>query len=312
MAKKVLVIGSLNIDMRVEVDHMPAIGETILSGDMKYVPGGKGANQACAVGKLGNDVSILGAVGDDGYAEMQRKSLSEAGVDISDLIVRKDVSTGIALIPVNKVGDNYIIVIQGANATLSKEDIDRKSDLIEESDLVMLQLEIPMDTVLYAAKKAKGLGKTVILDPAPAEKNIPEELYHYVDVIKPNETELGMLTGEEDAGDHLTEATGILRGLGVKNVLVTLGEKGVFLDSEESGQCMIPAHKTKVADTTAAGDSFTAGFAVKLLEGKTPKEAAEFANYVSAIVVSRPGAQTSIPTLKEVEEYIAKDAFKES
>ncbi len=308
MANKMVVIGSLNIDMRVEVDHMPAVGETILSGEMKYVPGGKGANQACAAGKLGVDVTMLGAVGSDSYADIQRKSLSGAGVDISKLIVRDNTPTGIALIPVNKEGDNYIIVIQGANATLSREDIDKCRDVIAACDVVVFQLEIPLDTVLYAAKMAKELGKTVILDPAPVPKEFPEELYKYVDYIKPNETELGMLTGIEDAQSHLTEATGILRGHGVKNVLVTLGGDGVFLDSEECGQCMIPAHKVEAVDTTAAGDSFTAAFVAKLMEGKTPKEAAEFANYVSAIVVTRPGAQTSIPTLKEVEEYINQSA----
>ncbi|MCD7745180.1 MAG: ribokinase [Lachnospiraceae bacterium] len=303
--KRVLIIGSLNIDMVVDVDHMPAVGETILSGGLKYVPGGKGANQACAVGRLGVDVTMLGAVGKDSYADMQRESLTNSGVDVSKLIVREDAPTGVALIPVNKEGDNYIIVISGANATISPEDVEKNRALIEESDIVMFQLEIPLDTVLYAAKLAKELGKTVILDPAPVPKEFPEELYQYVDVIKPNETELGMLTGISDVEMHLTEATAVLRQKGVKNVLVTLGGDGVFIDSAELGACRIPAHKVTAVDTTAAGDSFTAGLAAKLLEGKNLKEAAEFANYVSAIVVTRPGAQSSIPTLEEVEEYIA-------
>ncbi|MCD7817906.1 MAG: ribokinase [Lachnospiraceae bacterium] len=304
--KKILVIGSLNVDMVVDVDHMPAVGETILSGGLKYVPGGKGANQACAVGRLGAAVTMLGAVGNDSYAEMQRKSLRESGVDVSKLIVREEAPTGIALIPVNTEGDNYIIVISGANATLTPEDIDRNIALIEESDIIMFQLEIPLDTVLHAARLAKKLGKTVILDPAPVPKEFPEELYQYVDIIKPNETELGMLTGITDTEARLTEATGLLRGKGVENVLVTLGGDGVFIDSGELGQCRIPAHKVTAVDTTAAGDSFTAGLAAKLMEGKNLKEAAEFANYVSAIVVTRPGAQSSIPTMEEVEDYIAR------
>ncbi len=306
MSKKIVVIGSLNMDMVVDVDHMPAVGETILSKGLKYNPGGKGANQACALGRLGVDVTMLGAVGNDSYADMQRKSLSEAGVDISNLIVREETPTGIAMIPVNKEGDNSIIVIQGANATMSKKDIDNNRDLIQSCDIVLFQLEIPLDTVCYAAKMAKELGKTVILDPAPVPEDFPDELYQYVDVIKPNETELGMLTGIEDAQDHLTETTEQIRHKGVKNVLVTLGGRGVFLNSEESGINVIPAQVVNVVDTTAAGDSFTAGFAAKLLEGKTPREAAEFANMVSSIVVTRPGAQASIPSLEEVEEYIKK------
>ncbi len=303
MSKKILVIGSLNMDMMVEVDHMPTVGETILSLGLKYNPGGKGANQACALGKLGVDVTLLGAVGKDSYADMQRNSLSEAGVDISRLIERENTSTGIALIPVNREGDNCIIVIQGANATMSRTDIDNNLDLIRSCDIVLFQMEIPIDTVCYAAEKAKEFGKTVILDPAPVPADFPEELFRNIDVIKPNETELGMLTGIEDAQDHLTEATEMIRHKGVKNVIVTLGGRGVFLNSEESGISVIPALTVNVVDTTAAGDSFTAGFASQLLEGKSPREAAEFANIVSAIAVTRPGAQQSIPSLQEVEEY---------
>ncbi len=308
MTKKIVVIGSLNMDMVVDVDHMPAVGETILGKSLKYNPGGKGANQACALGRLGVDVTMLGAVGNDSYADMQRESLKSAGVDISRLIVREEVSTGIAMIPVNKEGDNCIIVVQGANATMRREDIDKNRDLIQDCDIVLFQLEIPLDTVCYAAKMAKDLGKTVILDPAPVPENFPEELYRYVDVIKPNETELGMLTGIDHAQEHLFEATRLIREKGVKNVLVTLGSSGVFLNSEENGLYTIPAHKVEVVDTTAAGDSFTAGFAAKLMEGKSPKEAAEFANAVSAIVVTRPGAQASIPSLQEVEKYLDETA----
>ncbi len=308
MAKKIVVIGSLNMDMVVDVDHMPAVGETILGKGLKYNPGGKGANQACALGRLGVDVTMLGAVGNDSYAEMQRESLKNAGVDISRLIVREGISTGLAMIPVNKEGDNCIIVVQGANATMKREDIDQNRDLIRDCDIVLFQLEIPLDTVCYAARLAKELGKTVILDPAPVPENFPDELYRYVDVIKPNETELGMLTGIEHAQEHLPEATGRIREKGVKNVLVTLGSSGVFLNSEENGLCTIPAYRVEVVDTTAAGDSFTAGFSAKLMEGKSPKEAAEFANALSSIVVTRPGAQASIPTLQEVENYLEEKA----
>lgn len=302
--KKILVIGSLNLDMVVNVDHTPLVGETILSEKMELIPGGKGANQACAAACLGADVAILGAVGKDAYAEIQKESLKKAGVDVSHLVCRENDATGLAMITVNKDGDNSIVVVSGANATLSTKDIDDNRELIEACDIVIFQLEIPLETVCYAAKLAKSLGKTVILDPAPVPKEFPEELYKYVDIIKPNETELGMLTGISDAEEHLEEAVKLLRSRGAKEVLVTLGEKGVYLNEENGVSCRIPALKVEAVDTTAAGDSFTAALAIMLADGKTLTEAARFANYVSAIVVTRKGAQSSIPMLEEVMIYI--------
>lgn len=301
--EKILVIGSLNVDMVVNVDHTPVTGETILSNQMTMVPGGKGANQACALGCLGAEVTMLGAVGKDSYADMQRKSLGRAGVDVSHLVEKEGVSTGLAVVMVDCEGDNSIVVISGANMMLTPEDVDRNVNLIRQSDIVVLQLEIPLDTVCHAARMAKALGKTVILDPAPVPNVFPEELYQYVDIIKPNETELSRLTGIQNIDEEIAAAAGKLRGRGVKNVLVTLGDKGVYLDSEECGRTHIPAYKVRAVDTTAAGDSFTAALAVMLAQGKTIREAAEFANCVSAIVVTREGAQSSIPTLDEVMEY---------
>ena len=297
---KILVIGSLNIYMVMKVDHMPTVGETILCDGMKLVAGGKGANQACAAGRLGTDVTMLGAIGNDSHGEMQRDSLQRSGVDVSGLITKERVSTGTAFITVNKEGNNSIVVVQGANAQFTPEDIEAHRDLLEECEIVILQLEIPMDTVLYAVKLARTLGKTVILDPAPVPEHFPEELYQYVDIIKPNESELSRLTGIADTQNHLEEAVQIVKDHGVKNVLVTLGGDGVYLDTENESPVHIPAKKVEVVDTTAAGDSFTAALAAMLLEGKTLKEAAEFANQVSAIVVTREGAQDSIPTLQEV------------
>ena len=297
---KILVIGSLNIDMVMKVDHMPTVGETILCDGMKLVAGGKGANQACAAGRLGTDVTMLGAIGNDSHGEMQRDSLQRSGVDVSGLITKERVSTGTAFITVNKEGNNSIVVVQGANAQFTPEDIEAHRDLLEECEIVILQLEIPMDTVLYAMKLARTLGKTVILDPAPVPEHFPEELYQYVDIIKPNESELSRLTGIADTQNHLEEAVQIVKDHGVKNVLVTLGGDGVYLDTENESPVHIPSKKVEVVDTTAAGDSFTAALAAMLLEGKTLKEAAEFANQVSAIVVTREGAQDSIPTLQEV------------
>ena len=300
---KILVVGSLNVDMVMNVDHMPAEGETILCDGMTLVPGGKGANQACAAGRLGTDVAMLGAIGDDDYGALQLKSLSEAGVEVGGLLKKEGQNTGTAFITVNKSGNNSIVVVPGANSAFRPEDIEAIRELIEQCEIMILQLEIPLDTVCYAAKLAKSLGKTVILDPAPVPEHFPEELYEYVDIVKPNETELGMLTGIAEAQKHLTEAAQVLKARGVKNVLVTLGGDGVYINPESGEEIRIPACKVKAVDTTAAGDSFTAALAAMLLNGESLEAAAEFANRVSAIVVTRKGAQSSIPTIDEVVNY---------
>ena len=300
---KILVVGSLNVDMVMNVDHMPAEGETILCDGMTLVPGGKGANQACAAGRLGTDVAMLGAIGDDDYGALQLKSLPEAGVEVGGLLKKEGQNTGTAFITVNKSGNNSIVVVPGANSAFRPEDIEANRELIEQCEIMILQLEIPLDTVCYAAKLAKSLGKTVILDPAPVPEHFPEELYEYVDIVKPNETELGMLTGIAEAQKHLTEAAQVLKARGVKNVLVTLGGDGVYINPESGEEIRIPACKVKAVDTTAAGDSFTAALAAMLLNGESLEAAAEFANRVSAIVVTRKGAQSSIPTIDEVVNY---------
>lgn len=295
--KKILVVGSLNMDMVVKVDHVPHTGETILTDKFELACGGKGANQAYAAGKLQADVSMLGAVGEDDYGKMLLDSLSSAGVHTAGVIKRENLSTGIAFITVNREGDNSIVVVSGANASLLPEDIDRKKELLAESDIVLLQMEIPIQTVCHTARMAKAMGKTVILDPAPAPRHFPEELYRYVDIIKPNETELYMLANMDSGKYGIEEAAKCIRGKGVKDVLVTLGEKGVYLDSEQSGSARIPAKKVQAVDTTAAGDAFSAAMAVRLALGKDIKDAASFANNVSSIVVTRKGAQSSMEGL---------------
>ena len=296
--KKILVIGSLNVDMVVKVPHMPVAGETILAGNMESVPGGKGANQAYAAGRLGARVTMFGAVGSDSYADIEKKSLASAGVDTSHLLVREGKSTGLAWITVNDEGDNSIVVIPGVNATVSEQDIADNENLLRDCDIVLCQLEIPLKTVVYAAKRAKELGKTVILDPAPVPQEFPEELFSYVDIIKPNETEAAQLLGEP-VGNY-EEASDKLRAKGVKNVLITLGSKGAYINSESEGKHLMPVRQVPVVDTTAAGDSFTAALAVRLAAGSSLVQAVRYANEVAAIVVTRKGAQTSIPNAEEV------------
>ena len=296
--KKILVIGSLNADMVVRVPHIPVTGETILAETADTIPGGKGANQAYAASRLGAQTVMFGAVGADRYAEIEKKSLQSAGVDISRLLVRADCATGLAWITVNDAGNNSIVVIQGANKTLSEKDIADNDDLLRSCDIILCQLEIPMETVLCAARRAKELGKTFILDPAPAPKVFPPELYAYVDIIKPNETELALLTGAK-VSDY-ESASDMLRAQGVKNVIVTLGGKGAFVNSESEGKHLVPARSVPVVDTTAAGDSFTAALAVRLASGSSLLQAVRYAIEVAAIVVTRKGAQTSIPSAAEV------------
>ena len=305
--EKVLVIGSLNCDYVINVQKMPQIGETLLCDGFEMIPGGKGANQAYAIGKLGGEVTMLGAVGNDGPGSMLRANLKGVGVDVSRLKCAEGESTGTAFITVDSSGGNSIIVVQGANGTVDVPYIKANDDVLEASDIVLLQMEIPMETVVYSAKRAKELGKTVILDPAPARSDIPRELYGCVDYIKPNEVELGMLIGDSVAESHLEESAALLQERGVKNVVVTLGSKGAFLLDGKGSARSFPANSSlRAVDTTAAGDSFTAALAYGLSEGRELHEALELAICVSEIVVTRKGAQTSIPDMDEVQRFLAQ------
>ena len=300
--KKILVIGSLNMDFVINVDEMPKKGETIMGIDMVQNPGGKGANQAYALGKLGGASAMIGAVGKDSYGEKLIMNLESVNVDTSGIKKCDGTYTGNAFVYVDRNGENSITVMAGANHCVTTELIDENIELIKESDIVIMQLEIPLDTAVYAAKRAFELGKTVILDPAPAPETMPEEIFKYVDFIKPNETELMTLTGMATDTEEEIEAAGrVLLEKGAKAVIVTLGEKGSMLINEKKSE-HFPGKKVKTVDTTAAGDSFTAAFAIALAEGKDCREAIEYGSKVSAIVVTRKGAQASIPTREEVEE----------
>ena len=295
--KKIVVIGSLNMDAVAHADHTPAEGETIMADFSGYFPGGKGANQACAIGKLGGEVCMLGAVGCDDAGEALIKSLQRFGVDTSCLKHCEDTVTGQAWITVNAKGNNSIVVLPGANARVDRAYIDSVRAAIEAADAVVMQLEIPVDTVCYAAKLAKEMGKPVVLDPAPARADLPEELLACADYIKPNETELALLTGCSPA--EYEKGARILLEKGVKNVVVSLGEKGVYCLTEKES-FLSPARKVKAVDTTAAGDSFLASFTLALVQGQALREAIDFAQRVAAIVVTRPGAQDSIPGPEEL------------
>ena len=231
--KKILVLGSMNMDFVTDLPHPLAVGETILAKNLRLVPGGKGANQAYAIGKLGGEVSMLGAVGADLHGERLCESLESVGVEISSIRKAGDSPTGMAVITVLPNGDNSILVLQGANAQVTPEYVRENHRLLEECDILVLQLEIPLETVVYAAKEAYSLGKQVILDPAPAVAGLPEELLHCLYLIKPNETELSILMGHSYCSESLRQDALCLQEKGVKNVLVTLGSAGSYLLLED-------------------------------------------------------------------------------
>lgn len=304
--KKILVVGSLNMDMVVEVTSIPIKGQTILSENLQYILGGKGANQAYACGNLGGDTSLLGCVGNDDFGKSQLESLKSVGVDISNIKIVDDVSTGIAIIYVEESGDNCISVIAGANNCCDVEYLKNHDEMFQKTDYVILQMEIPLDAIYYAIKRAKELSKIVILNPAPANKDIDSEIYKMVDYITPNETELYMLAHCCDdipkniSSEEVEQAGQVLREKGVKNVIVTIGEKGAMVLNESIQ--IYPTKKVKAIDTTAAGDCFNGAFVVALADGKEIAEAVKFANVAASISVTKKGAQTSLPSGTEVEQ----------
>lgn len=297
--KKILVVGSLNMDFSIETPRIPVPGETIMGTGVKLVPGGKGANQVYTIGKLGGDVAMIGAVGDDSFGEMLIDNLKNVGVNVEGIERIPGGTTGQAFIPVDESGENSIIVIGGTNGQVDEAILKKYEYLMDEADIVVMQQEIPLTTVMAAKQMAMEKGKTIIVDPAPAAA-MPDEFWNGIDYIKPNETELGILIGKElSTQEEYKEAAQEMLRKGVKKLLVTLGSKGCLIVSSE-GEEFIPANKVKAVDTTAAGDTFTGAFAVALSQGKSEKEAITFAQKASAIAVTRKGAQASVPTLEEV------------
>ena len=298
--KKITVVGSLNMDIVIETPHMPTGGETVSGRNVTLVPGGKGANQAYAVGKLGGNVTMIGAVGQDAAGDALLENLKKVNVNVSGIRRMEQGVTGQAYITVDDQGENSIILIAGTNGLVTKELIDDNIDILRESDIVIMQLEIPLDVVEYTKELAIKEGKTIIVDPAPAVTDIPNHFWKGIDYIKPNETELAILTGlKMETRDEIVQGARMMIENGVKNVIVTLGGDGCLFVTKETEE-FFPSHKVKAIDTTAAGDSFTAAFALSLSQGKEYKEAVELGQKVSSIVVTKKGAQTSIPTMEEV------------
>ena len=290
---KILVIGSSNTDMTVKSPMIPRPGETVIGGEFKMGAGGKGANQAVAAKRLGGDVTFVCKVGKDLFGDNAVENYRKEGMDVSH-VLRSDKPSGVALILVDGNAENCISVATGANGDLTPEDIEAKADLIRSSSILVLQNEIPIESVLKAAKIAHESGAYVILNPAPACA-LPEEIFQYVDLMTPNQTESEFYTGipvNDEASAR--EAADALRAKGVKDIIMTMGSKGSMGFTSE-GTFFTPSRKVEAVDTTAAGDTFCGGLAVAVSEGKTLVEAAEFPTAASALTVQKMGAQESIP-----------------
>ena len=292
---KVVVIGSSNTDMTIKAERLPKPGETILGGIFVMGPGGKGANQAVAARRLGADVSFICKVGHDIFGDNAIEGYRKEGIDTSR-ILRSDKASGTALILVDAKAENCIAVAPGANGDLTPEDIDSVADVIRSAGYLILQLEIPVESVLRAARIAHEAGVYVILNPAPACP-LPRELFSYVSLITPNQTESALLTGIED---NLDAAVDKLLEMGVKDVVVTLGSKGSMVVTGGE-RTLVPSLKVEAVDTTAAGDTFCGALCVALSEGRSLVQAAQFATKASALTVQKMGAQDSIPYRSDIK-----------
>ena len=295
---KIVIIGSSNVDLTVRTSHIPSKGETIFGAAPQTAFGGKGANQAVAVSRLGGDISFITKIGTDSYGNMMAENLVKEGIAAETVIRDAAAPSGVAWICVDDNGDNSIIVMPGANCTMTKEDIVPFLSLIKEADYLLMQLETPLEVVEHAASIAYENGVKVVLNPAPAQP-LSDDLLSKTYLLTPNEKECRLLCGETASDDVRTNAETLL-AKGVKNVIVTLGEKGSIL-CNASGHAEVPAVKVNAVDTVAAGDTYNGALVVALSEGKTMTEAMAFATKASAIAVTRFGAQPSVPYRSEIK-----------
>lgn len=297
---KILVVGSANMDLIVQTSHFPKPGETIIGGSFSMVPGGKGANQAVAAARLGGAVALVARVGNDPFGHANLQDYQKEGINTANIEQDPKVPTGVAMISVDKSGENTIIVASGANAGMGVDNLERASLLFEWADIVLLQLEIPLPVVMAAAIKAKEQGKLVILNPAPACE-LPLALLENADIITPNEIEAEFLTGIAVTDFDSGKKAGLkLMEKGIQQVVITLGEHGAFMCNREL-QEIIPTAVVKAVDTTAAGDTFNGALAVALGNGEVIHNAVRFALKAATRSVQRLGAQSSIPFLRELE-----------
>ena len=302
MPAKVVVIGSLNMDLVTRAPRLPRGGETLIGQSFSTIPGGKGANQAVAAARLGAQVSMVGCVGSDAYGQQLREGLLAEGIDCQAVGVVEG-SSGVALIVVDDNSQNAIGIVAGANGALSPDVLDNVDAVLQGADVIICQLEVPDVTVGHALKRARELGKIVILNPAPASHALPPEWYAWVDYLIPNESEAAVLSAVAvDSLEAAKAAATQLMAAGAGKVIVTLGAQGlIFADGTSCGH--FPAPQVRALDTTAAGDTFVGGFAAALATGRSEVEAIRFGQVAAALSVTRAGAQPSIPTLQEVQAF---------
>ncbi|MEC4813654.1 MAG: ribokinase [Scytonema sp. PMC 1069.18] len=300
----IIVFGSINMDLVATAPHLPVAGETLLGREFFKAPGGKGANQAVASARLGIPTHMVGRVGTDDFGKELIHGLQVSGVQTDSILLDDTVSSGVAIITVDDAGENQIVVIPGANGRVDRDDVERLSQLLPQATALLLQFEIPMSATIAAAQAARTAGVTVILDPAPAQKNLPSELYRLVDIITPNEIEAGQLVGFPVNGeDSAKKAAEVLLHKGVKNAIVKLGAKGVVCATSEE-TFFIPAFPVHTVDTTAAGDAFNGGLAAALCEGLSLRQAVVWGAAAGAIAATKPGAQPSLPDRVMFDEFL--------
>ncbi|HEY1807042.1 MAG TPA: ribokinase [Acidobacteriaceae bacterium] len=310
--KPVVVVGSINTDLVSTSRVIPPIGATVIGTGFQVHPGGKGANQAVAVARLGHPVKMIGRVGRDSFGPGQVQYLRSAGVDCTG-VAETEGSSGVAVILVSERGENCIVVSPGANAKVTPEDIDANLHLIREAGIVLAQLEIPIPTVAHLAEVCWRLGVPLMLDPAPAAA-LPESLLRCTTWLTPNESEadflINLLDGETPRAEP-SECADALLSTGCDGVVLKLGDRGAFLASPRIPGEAISAFPVNAVDTTGAGDAFNGAFATALMQGRSPVESATFAAAAAAISVTRPGAQPSMATLEEVKDFLDRNLLAE-
>ena len=302
-AGKLVVLGSINADHILNLESFPTPGETVTGHHYQVAFGGKGANQAVAAGRSGADIAFIACTGDDDIGERVRRQLERDRIDVAPVRAVNAQSTGVALIFVNAEGENVIGIHAGANAALSVEQVEAEKARIAGAQVLLMQLESPLESVLAAAKIAHQHQTTVVLNPAPA-RDLPDELLSLIDIITPNETEAEKLTGiRVENDDDAAKAARVLHEKGIGIVMITLGSRGVWVSHDGQGR-RVPGFKVQAVDTIAAGDTFNGAFVTALLEGTALDEAIRFAHAAAAIAVTRKGAQPSVPWREEIDEFL--------
>ena len=292
---RVVVFGSINMDLVAKTPRLPKPGETLTGHSFSTIPGGKGANQAVAIARLNIPTVMIGRVGKDSFGQELLQSLQSAKVQIEDILVDESVNSGVALIAVDDYGENTIIVIPGANGRVNETDVERLSSHLTGADSLLLQLEVPIAAVKAAAQSAQKLGVRVILDPAPASSDLPIDLYPLIDILTPNQTEAEQLVGFPIESPALVvEAATLLQQRGAKTVVIKLGAKGGFCATPDEA-FFFPAFRVATIDTVAAGDAFNGGLAAALAEGLPLREAVTWGAAGGALAASQSGAQSSLP-----------------